>query len=83
MTLMYKEITNGGYSFYIPILKVLLTFLLQESSARWHSRKINMKKYGKGGDHSLPPLPTAVDTEQIRNVQDSERYATDISGTKI
>jgi len=33
-----------------------------------------------GGDHSLPPLQTAVDTEQVRNVQDSEMY---VSGTKI
>ena len=39
--------------------------------------KINMTEY------ETPPLQTAVDTEQIRNVQDSERYAIHISSTKI
>ena len=33
-------------------------------------------------DYETSPLQTAVDTEQIRNVQDSERYATHVSGTK-
>ena len=42
-----------------------------------------MTKYGKGGGPQSPPLQTAVDTEQIRNVQDSERYAIHVSGTKI
>ena len=36
----------------------------------------------RGGPHSTSPLQTAVDTEQIRNVQDSERYAIHVSGTK-
>ena len=44
--------------------------------------QINMIEYERGGAQS-PPLQTAVDTEQIRNVQDSERYAIHISGTKI
>ena len=71
---MYKKITNGGYSFYIHILKVLPTFLLQESSTRWRSWPINMTEYGNG---------EAVDTEQFRNVQESERYGIHVSGTKI
>ena len=37
--------------------------------------KINMTEY------ETPPLQTAVDTEQIRNVQDSESYAIQVSGT--
>ena len=36
-----------------------------------------------GGDHSLPPLQTAVDTEQIRNLQDCETYGIHVSVTKI
>jgi len=36
----------------------------------------------KGGGDTVPPLQTAVDTEQIRNVQDSERYAIHVFGTK-
>ena len=80
--LMYKKITNGGYSLYIPILKVLLTFLLQESSARWRSWKINMTKYGKGGAGTVSPFQTVVDTEQIRNLQKCETYGIHVSGTK-
>ena len=30
----------------------------------------------KGGGTQSPPLQTAADTEQVRNVQDSERYHT-------
>jgi len=75
MAFMYKKITKGGYSFYIHILKVpvLPTLLLQESSTRSLSWPINMTEYGNG---------EAVDTEQFRNVQESERYETDVSGTK-
>ena len=29
-----------------------------------------------------PPLLTAIDTEQFRNVQESERYGIHVSGTK-
>ena len=36
----------------------------------------------KGGGTQSSPLQTAIDTEQIRNVHDSERYAIRISGTK-
>ena len=35
-----------------------------------------------GGPQS-PPHPTAIDTEQIRNVQDSERYGTLVQKIKI
>ena len=81
---MYKKITNEGYSFYIHILKVLPTFLLQESSARWHSWPINMTEYGYGeGVTQSSPLQTAVDTnlEMYRNLKYT--VYTYISGTKI
>ena len=42
-----------------------------------------MTKYGNGGRTTVSPLQTAVDTEQLRNVQDSERYAIRVSGSKI
>ena len=42
-----------------------------------------MTEYGKGWGTQSPPLQSAVDTEQIRNLQDSERYAIHVSGTKI
>ena len=35
-----------------------------------------------GGGPQSPPLQTAVDTEQVRNVQDSEMYSIHVSGTK-
>ena len=38
--------------------------------------KINLTEY------ETSPLQTAVGTEQIRNVQDSERYAIHVTGTK-
>ena len=59
--------------FYVHILKVPPTFLLQESSARWHSWPNNMAEYGNG---------EAFDTEQFINVQESERYGIHVSGTK-
>ena len=35
----------------------------------------NMTEYGNGeGGTQSPPFQTAVDPEQLRNVQDSERY---------
>ena len=34
--------------------------------------KINMTEYERGGN-TVSPLQTADDTEQVRNVQDSER----------
>ena len=39
---------------------------------------------GRGGGGSLPPPPlqTAVDTEQFRNVQETARYGIHVSGTK-
>ena len=55
--------------------------LLHESSARWRSWPITMTKYGKGGA-IVSPLPTAVDTEQIRNLQECEMYGIHVSGTK-
>jgi len=43
-----------------------------------------MAEYGNGeGVTQSPPLQTAVDTEQFRNVQESERYGIHVSGTKI
>ena len=46
--------------------------------------KIKMTENERRGDTvSLPPpLQTAIDTEQFRNVQDSERYAIHVSGPK-
>ena len=42
-----------------------------------------MAEYGNGeGVTQSPPLQTAVDTEQFRNVQESERYSIHVSGTK-
>ena len=44
-----------------------------------------MTKYGNGGGPQSLPLPTAVDTEQIKNLQDWEMYCTygiHVSGTK-
>ena len=69
MAFIYKKITNGGYSFYIHILKVPPTFLLQQFSAivlyQW--------LFGLGDTVSPPPLQTALDTETFRNVQESGR----------
>ena len=56
---------QGRYSFYMHILMVLPTLVLQESSTRWLSWLINVTEYGNG---------EALDTEQFRNVQESERY---------
>ena len=42
----------------------------------------NQHENGEGVTQS-PPLQTAVDTEQLRNIQESERYGTHLSGTKI
>ena len=39
-------------------------------------------KWG-GGETVSPPPQTAIDTEQFRNVQESERYGIHVSGTKI
>ena len=40
-----------------------------------------MIEYERGGAQS-PLLQTAVDTEQFRNVQESERYGIHVSGIK-
>ena len=44
--------------------------------------KINMTEFERGGGHSLPPLQRAVNTEQLRNLQETERYIIHISCTK-
>jgi len=36
-----------------------------------------------GGEPQSPPLQTVVDTEQVRNLQDSETYNIHVSDTKI
>ena len=35
-----------------------------------------------GGGYTVSPLQTAVDTEQFRKLQESERYGIHVSGTK-
>ena len=39
-------------------------------------------KIWKEEGYTVSPLQTAVDTEQVRNVQDAETYGIQVSGTK-
>ena len=52
-------------------------------SPHFHILANNMAEYGnREGVTQSPPLQTAVDTEQFRNIQESVRYGMHVSGTK-
>jgi hypothetical protein len=77
-----KIITNGGYRFYIHIYKVPPTFLLPTILCHFHILPFPYSAMWFGHYCQTTWQNMEMDTEQLRNLQESGRCNIYISGTK-